>query len=62
MSKSLSKIIGIFTLVISIFFILGGLFMFSGDKNNLLPLFSLIFGVILLIIGTLLYKIIKVED
>ena len=62
MSKSLSKIIGIFTLVISIFFILGGLFMPSGDKNNLLPLFSLIFGVILFIIGTLLYKIIKVED
>jgi len=62
MSKSLSKIIGIFTLVISIFFILGGVFIPTDGRSDPLSLVSLIFGLFLLALGTVLYKIIKTDE
>ena len=61
-SKSMCKIAGIFTLVISIFFILGGLFIPTEGGNRFFVLTSTVFGIILLAIGTVLYKIVKVEE
>ena len=61
-SKSMYKIAGIFTLVTSIFFILGGIFIPGEGGNVFFVLTSPVFGIILLAIGTVLYKIIKVEE
>ena len=61
MSESVYRIAGIFTLVISIFFILGGPFIPTEGKNGLLISGSLIFGIILLAAGTVLYKIVKTK-
>ena len=61
MSESAYRIAGIFTLVISIFFILGGLFIPIEGENGLLISGSLIFGIILLATGTALYKIVKTK-
>ena len=62
MNKAVYRIIGIYTLIISIFFILGGIFIPSEGSDTVLTTLSLLFGVILLIVGTVLYKIVKVEE
>ena len=62
MNKAVYRIIGIYTLIISIFFILGGIFIPSKGSGTVLTTLFLLFGVILLIVGTVLYKIIKVEE
>ena len=62
MNRAVYRIIGIYTLIISIFFILGGIFIPSEGSSTVLTTLSLLFGVILLIVGTVLYKIIKVEE
>ena len=62
MNRAVCRIIGIYTLIISIFFILGGIFIPSEGSGTVLTTLSLLFGVILLIVGTVLYKIIKVEE
>ena len=62
MNRAVYRIIGIYTLLISIFCILGGIFIPSEGSSTVLTTISLLFGVILLIVGTVLYKIVKVEE
>ena len=62
MNKAVYRIIGIYTLIISIFFIFGGIFIPSEGSSTVITTLSLLFGVILLIVGTVLYKIVKVEE
>lgn len=62
MNREAYRIIGIYTLIISIFFILGGIFIPSERGSTVFTTLSLLFGVILLIVGTVLYKIVKVEE
>ena len=62
MNSAVYRIIGIYILIISIFFILGGIFIPSKGSGTVLTTLFLLFGVILLIVGTVLYKIIKVEE
>ena len=62
MRRSWYRIAGIYTLVISVFLILGWIFIPSDAVGGLLPSASLWIGVFLLIVGILLYKIVKVEE
>ena len=62
MNRAVYRIIGIYTLIISIFFILGGIFIPSEGGSTVLTTLSLLFGVILFVVGTVLYKIVKVEE
>ena len=62
MNRAVYRIIGIYILIISIFFILGGIFIPSKGSSTVITTLSLLFGVILLIVGTVLYKIVKVEE
>lgn len=62
MNGSVYRIAGIFILVISIFFILGGVFIPTDGRSDPLSLASLIFGLFLLALGTVLYKIIKTDE
>ena len=62
MRRSWYRIAGIYTLVISVFLILGWIFISSDAVGGLLPSASLWIGVFLLIVGILLYKIVKVEE
>ena len=62
MSRSVYKMAGIYILVVSVFFILGGIFIPNDKGNDLFTTFSLVFGVILLVVGTVMYKLVKVEE
>ena len=62
MNRAVYRIIGIYTLIISIFFILGGIFIPSEGSSTVLTTLFLLFGVILFVVGTVLYKIVKVEE
>ena len=62
MRRSWYRIAGIHILVISVFFLLGGIFIPAGEAGSPLAPALLTIGVILLIAGTWLYKIIKVEE
>ena len=62
MNKAVYRIIGIYTLIISIFFSLGGIFIPSEGSSTVITTLSLLFGVILLIVGPVLYKIVQVEE
>ena len=62
MNGAVYRIIGIYTLIISIFFILGGIFIPSEGRSTVFTKLSLLFGVILFVVGTVLYKIVKVEE
>ena len=62
MNRAVYRIIGIYTLIISIFFILGGIFIPSEGSGTVLTTLFLLFGVILFVVGTVLYKIVKVEE
>lgn len=62
MNRAVYRIVGIYILIISIFFILGGIFIPSEGSGTVLTALSQLFGVILLIVGTVLYKIVKVEE
>ena len=58
MNRAVYRIIGIYTLIISIFFILGGIFIPSEGSSTVFTTLSLLFGVILFVVGTVLYKMI----
>ena len=62
MNSAVYRIIGIYTLIISIFFILGGIFIPSEGSSTVFKRLSLLFGVILFVVGTVLYKVVKVEE
>ena len=62
MNRAVYRIIGIYILIISIFFILGGIFIPSEGSGTVLTTLFLLFGVILFVVGTVLYKIVKVEE
>ena len=62
MNRAVYRIIGIYTLIISIFFILSGIFIPSEGSSTVFTRLSLLFGVILFVVGTVLYKIVKVEE
>ncbi|MCR4669289.1 MAG: hypothetical protein K5774_08000 [Clostridia bacterium] len=61
MTKNTSRMIGLLTMLVSVFFLIGGLYL----KNAGLPSFvspaCLIIGLVLLLAGVVFYRVIKSE-
>ena len=60
MSKNTCRMIGLLTMLISVFFLIGGLYLGNaGLPDYVAPSCCLAVGVILLIIGIVFYRILK---
>jgi len=61
MSKNLCRMIGLLTMLISVFFLIGGLYLDRSGLPEYVPTVSLIAGLVLLVIGVVFYRILKSE-
>ncbi len=59
MSKNACRMIGLIVIMISVFLIMGGLFLKGSDIPGILSPVCLIAGIMMLIVGTVFYKILK---
>ncbi len=61
MSKNTCRMIGLIVIIISVFPIMGGLFLKGSDIPDFISPVCLIAGIMILIVGTIFYKILKSE-
>ena len=61
MSKNTCKMIGIITMIISVFLLIGGLYLPQADVSPVVTTSCLISGVLLLGAGIVFYKILKTD-
>lgn len=61
MSRNTCRMIGLILIMISIFLIMGGLFLKGSDIPVSISPVCLIAGIMMLIVGTVFYKILKSE-
>ncbi|WP_026497945.1 hypothetical protein [Butyrivibrio sp. WCD2001] len=61
MSKNTCKMIGIITMIISVFLLIGGLYLPQTDISNIVTTSCLIAGVLLLAVGIVFYSILKTD-
>ncbi|MCR4669803.1 MAG: hypothetical protein K5643_01280 [Saccharofermentans sp.] len=62
MSKNTCRIIGIITILISVFLLIGGLYLPQAGIPSAVTITSLVSGIILLITGVVFYKILRSDD
>ena len=61
MSKNLCRMIGLITMLLSVFFLIGGLYLGQADLPGFVSTVSLIVGLVLLVIGVIFYRVLKSE-
>ena len=61
MSKNLCRMIGLITMLLSVFFLIGGLYLDQAGLPGYVPAVSLIAGLVLLVIGVIFYRVLKSE-
>ena len=61
MSRNTCRMIGLIVIMISVFLIMGGLFLKGSDSPFSISPVCLIAGIMMLIVGTVFYKILKSE-
>ena len=61
MSRNTCRMIGLIVIMISVFLIMGGLFLKGSDIPFSISPVCLIAGIMMLIVGTVFYKILKSE-
>ena len=61
MSKNTSRMIGLLTMLVSVFFLIGGLYLKNAALPPFVPPVCLIVGVVLLAVGLVFYCVIKSE-
>ena len=62
MSKNMCRMTGIIAMIISVFLILGGMYLPNAGISGTITTISLIVGLILLILGVIFYKILKTDE
>ncbi|MCR4557591.1 MAG: hypothetical protein K5779_07200 [Saccharofermentans sp.] len=62
MSKNACRITGIITIIISVFLIIGGLYLPQAGVMPQITITSLVTGIFLLIVGIVFYKILKTDE
>ncbi len=62
MSKNTCRIIGIITIIISVFLLIGGLYLPQAGVVPQITVTSLVIGIVLLIVGIVFYKILKTDE
>ncbi len=61
MSKNTCKMIGIITMIISVFLLIGGLYLPQANVSRTVATICLVFGLLLLFAGIAFYKILKTD-
>ena len=61
MSKNLCRMIGLITMLMSVFFLIGGLYLDRSGLPGFVSTVSLIVGLVLLVIGVIFYRVLKSE-
>lgn len=61
MSKNTSRMIGLLTMLVSVFFFIGGLYLNNATLPSFVPPACLLVGVVLLAVGLVFYCVIKSE-
>lgn len=61
MSKNTCRMIGLITMLVSIFFLIGGLFLGNTGIPSVIVTGCLIAGLVLLIFGVVFYRVLKSE-
>lgn len=62
MSKNTCRLLGILTMIISVFLLIGGLYLPQAGIAPVITVTSLVAGIVLLIVGIVFYKILKTDD
>ena len=61
MSKNTCRMIGLLTMLVSVFLLIGGLYLDPAGVPTLAPRLCLIAGLALLVVGVVFYRILKSE-
>ncbi len=61
MNKNSCRMIGLLTMLVSVFFLLGGLYLGSAGFPRFVAPACLITGLVLLVIGVVFYRVLKSE-
>ena len=61
MSKNTCRMIGLLTMLISVFLLIGGLYLGPAGISGLVPRICLIAGLVLLVVGVVFYRVLKSE-
>lgn len=61
MSKNTCKMIGIITMIISVFLLIGGLYLPKANVSPVVTTSCLVSGLLLLVTGIVFYKILKTD-
>ena len=61
MSKNLCRMIGLITMLVSVFLLIGGLYLDRSGLPDYVPTVSLIAGLVLLVAGVVFYRVLKSE-
>ena len=61
MSKNTCRMIGLLTMLVSVFFLIGGLYLGPAGVPGFVPRLCLITGLVLLVIGVVFYRVLKSE-
>ena len=62
MSKNACRITGIITIIISVFLLIGGLYLPQAGVAPHITITSLVIGIVLLVVGIVFYKILKTDE
>ncbi len=61
MSKNACRMLGMIMMILSVFFIVAGLYFPKVGIDSIITTICLVVGIVLLIVGTVFYKILKTE-
>lgn len=61
MSKNTCRMIGLLTMLVSVFLLIGGLYLGQAGVPGFVPRLCLIVGLALLILGVVFYRVLKSE-
>ena len=61
MSKNTCRMIGLLTMLVSVFLLIGGLYLRPAGVPGLVPRICLIAGLVLLVVGVVFYRVLKSE-
>ncbi|MCR5616507.1 MAG: hypothetical protein K6F45_10130 [Saccharofermentans sp.] len=62
MSKNTCRLIGILLIILSVFMLIGGLYLPQAGIESAITVTCLVAGIVLLIAGIVFYKILKTDD
>lgn len=62
MSKNICRMIGLLTTLVSVFFLIGGLYLGNAGLPPAAAPVCLIIGLILIVIGIVFYRVLRSED